>query len=410
MHDVWAIGTNVYFKVYGIVIFLFMCTTMNLSFTWEISILGMSIVGLLMALLFFFFYPTKFLYTKSNCRLCVMYIIFLGYLLFVSTNFTVDIIRYLTYGVCGCSVILLPDYLKARLLRIFTLGTCLILLISIPAWLLYLLGFSLPHGSTDLYENGFHILTNYYFFLLNGYPGEQLIPRFTSMFLEPGQLATPCVFLIFANDANFRKKEVILLFIAVILSFSLIGYGLLLGGLFLKSLMSQKYRVLKILSFLIVVASLFLYINSSRNKDENAFYALIISRLEYDEEKGIAGNNRTTMFFDNQYSKMFESGDQYLGIADKIDPNFDWTNNPSGWKKFVVKYGLVGLILFSFFCLILLFKDWSLQGFIYFIVMIVAFIPRSMLPSPYWLYVSIVAFPLLKMQQRCGLKRNFDVN
>ena len=62
MHDVWAIGTNVYFKVYGIVIFLFMCTTMNLSFTWEISILGMSIVGLLMALLFFFFYPTKFLW------------------------------------------------------------------------------------------------------------------------------------------------------------------------------------------------------------------------------------------------------------------------------------------------------------------------------------------------------------
>ena len=58
MHDVWAIGTNVYFKVYGIVIFLFMCTTMNLSFTWEISILGMSIVGLLMALLFFFFYPS----------------------------------------------------------------------------------------------------------------------------------------------------------------------------------------------------------------------------------------------------------------------------------------------------------------------------------------------------------------
>lgn len=39
------------------------------------------------------------------------------------------------------------------------------------------------------------------------------------------------------------------------------------------------------------------------------------------------------MFFDNQYSKMFESGDQYLGIADKIDPNFDWTNNTSGWKK-----------------------------------------------------------------------------
>ena len=51
-------------------------------------------------------------------------------------------------------------------------------------------------------------------------------------------------------------------------------------------------------------------------------FPLIISRLEYDEEKGIAGNNRTTMFFDNQYSKMFESGDQYLGIADKIDPEF----------------------------------------------------------------------------------------
>ncbi len=102
---------------------------------------------------------------------------FLGYLLFVSTNFTVDIIRYLTYGVCG--VFCVAGLFKARLIAYFYFGYMFNSFNFNTSMVTLSIGFSLPHGSTDLYENGFHILTNYYFFLLNGYPGEQLIPRFT---------------------------------------------------------------------------------------------------------------------------------------------------------------------------------------------------------------------------------------
>lgn len=368
---------------------------MNLSFTWAISTSAILVFGLCSS--FLFMISSNDLHkTTSNIKLCIVFGIYCVFLILVSPQMGIGILKYCSLWICSVSIILLSPERKRDLLSVFTKGTAFIIIISLPVWVLYLIGVPLPHDDTILFENGFHILTNYHFFLLNGFPGEALIPRFTSVFLEPGQLATPCAFLLFANNCNFKKKEVVILLIAILFSFSLIGYGLLIGGLLLHSLLlSKKYRILKSV-FLLLFFSVVTVLSVRGDNEDNPFYALIISRLEYDDEKGITGNNRTTTFFDVKFDRLMESSNKYWGIATEIDDNNNWTSNTSGIKKFIVMYGLVGLFLLSFFLFLLFQKNQCAYSWVFLIVVIMGFIPRSMLLSPYWLYIVLLGFPYLK--------------
>jgi hypothetical protein len=78
---------------------------------------------------------------------------------------------------------------------------------------------------------------------------------------------------------------------------------------------------------------------------------LIVSRLQFDEEKGVAGNNRLTSRFDeNYYTKYF------LGTSDMI-----WGMRPevygkrfylagNSYKLYFLRYGFVGMVsLFLFY-------------------------------------------------------------
>ncbi len=372
-----------------------MCSTMNLSFTWVLPISVVLVVGMFFSIIFMLI-SDDLQKTASNFKLCVVLGIFCLFMISISTHVGIGLLKNCSLWICSTSIIFLSIERKRDLLSIFTKGTALIIAISLPAWILYLIGIPLPHDDTMLFENDFHILTNYHFFLLNGFPGDKLIPRFASMFLEPGQLATPCVFLIFANNCNFRKKEVVILLVAILFSFSLIGYGLLVGGFLLHSfLLSKKYRIFKSV-FLIFFFSIVTIISIQSKNEDNPLYALIINRLEYDEEKGIVGNNRTTTFFDIKFDKLMASPDKYWGMASEIDTNNNWTSNTSGIKKFILMYGLIGLFLIFFFLILIFKKNKCAYSWVFLIILIVGFIPRSMLSSPYWLYIILVGFPVLK--------------
>jgi len=381
-----------------------MCSTMNLSFTWAIPGGIVLLLGLISSAIFII--TSKDLKnTTSNINLCIVLGFLCLILIFLFPQFSVGAIRYFSLWLCSCSIILLPPDKKQKLLSIFTTGTVAIVTISLPAWILYLLGFPLPHGDTFLYENGFHHLTNYNFFLLNGAPGEQLIPRFTGMFLEPGQLATPCAFLIFANECNFKKIKVVILALAVLFSFSLIGYGILIGGLLLDSFLTARKHRFLIAIFLLLFISVFTILSIQKGNEDNPFYSLIISRLEYSDEKGITGNNRTTAFFDVRYEQMMDSSDKYFGIAKEIDRDNDWTSNTSGVKKFILMYGLVSLCLLSIFFLMLFVNNRCVKSFVFVVVVVVGFFPRSMLLSPYWLFICLTAIPVLKWRTAINLKK-----
>jgi len=393
-----------YFDIHAIILFFVMCGTMNLSFTWPIPVSVFLFLGIISTLICFS--QSKDLRnTPANVGLCVFLGFFCIYLTLIAPQFLIAALKYFSLWICSCFIIMLTLEKKQKLLSIFTSGTAIIIAISFPAWILFLMKVPLPHGETFIHTNGFHIFTNYYFFLLNGYPDAQLVPRFTSMFLEPGQLAIPCVFLIFANNCNFRNRKVFLLFLAVVFSLSLIGYGILVGGLILHSFwMSKRYRLLKgfsLLAFLTIVT----VISIQFSNENNPINVRIISRLELDEEKGIVGNNRTTVLFDYKFEQMMKTNDKYWGIAKSIDKDNDWTTNTSGVKKYIVMHGLVGLFFLWAFLIILLIKNRSVSSTLFFIIVIVGFVPRSMLLSLYWLFICLTAIPVLAWQSRLSSKK-----
>ena len=88
------------------------------------------------------------------------------------------------------------------------------------------------------------------------------------------------------------------------------------------------------------------YFFSEYNGGKNVINEAIISRLEVDEEKGIAGNNRTSEAMDEQYVSFLASPDIVFGLRDRKKLEFG-----VGYKAYLLKNGLIGMILFIVFLL-----------------------------------------------------------
>lgn len=292
------------------------------------------------------------------------------------------------------SLILLSTKEKELLLAVITKCLMIIIVISVPVWFLYLAGFNLPHSDVIYHKNGFHVYINYYYFRLGVKNGinDLILPRFSSMFLEPGQLATPCVFAFFMNGARFCRKNIPFI-VAIVLSFSLVAYILLIFGYFARFLLASKRHFLFRFVLVAVVFGSFFYF-ASTDDETNPINMYIISRLEYDEDKIIVGNNRTSNYFDSRYEQFFNSSDMYFGISDELE-EYDWTYNCSGYKKFIVRHGIVGFAIFMSFILLMFFYNRSKASFIYLIILLIAFFVRDLLQAPLWLSYAILGLTIL---------------
>lgn len=290
------------------------------------------------------------------------------------------------------SVVLLPVKEKLYLLKAIINCFVVILLISIPAWILYLLGVPLPHSGLIYHSDNFHEFYDYYFFRVAA--KFSFFPRFGSIFLEPGQLATPCAFLWYLNGANFSRKNIVLL-VAIILSFSLVGYGLVAFGFVARRIVdTSKYRILKVFLALSVVLGAFFYLSQNESSDDPV-QELILSRLEYDDELGIVGNNRLSGQFRARYEVFIKSSDRYLGIHDKLVSGYDWTGNCAGIQKFIVHRGIIGFSVFMMFILTLFWYKRSLSSLLWLTILMMAFATRDMLQTPLWSGIAVIGFYLM---------------
>lgn len=191
------------FYFYAFSVILMMCYSNNMLFTWYIPRMVIIVLSIIAPLMYMSF--TKCDNRVPNVLLCLLWAIIIMYVVFTRRIFSfISLFRKIGELLCVISVILLPSEQKKELLRIVTLCLTIIIAISLVPWILYLLGVPLPHSGPILLENGFHWVTNYYFFL----SGEELnplkFPRFRGMFIEAGQIATVCVFLYFANNKKLR--------------------------------------------------------------------------------------------------------------------------------------------------------------------------------------------------------------
>ena len=377
-----------YFYFYAFTILLFMCFSYHMLFTWYIPkelviFLSVSVPLLYMGRIKC---DTQF----SNSLLCVLWGVFTLYIVLTQELYSfMALFRKLGEFLCVVSVILLPIKQKQKLLAFVTIGLSIIIAISLPPWILHLIGIPLPHTKPFLLENGFHWVTNYYFFLAGDEFNVLKFPRFRGMCVEGGHVAPICVFLYLANDGKLLKWQKITLLSAIILSFSLAAYCTFIICYLLKSVFyTHKYRLVKLSAIVVLLFGSVYYFNNPINQN-NPFYNLIIQRLEYDDEKGIAGNNRTTDYLNQKYKELMKSDRKYVGLGKELRID-NWTNDSSGIIKFIVWNGLIGTSMFFLMMFILLLYRRSYMSFVLWFCAIMNFLARDLLTNQMWIIIVIL--------------------
>lgn len=267
--------------------------------------------------------------------------------------------------------------LKEVTMRIFAA----ILAVSILFYILFIVGFwfsysVLDHPTNKTY-NGF---ANFYFFILpiRFYSLDFL--RFSSVFTEPGHLGMMCALYLYVNEYEVKKWYNMVMLIALLLSFSFAAYVLLLLGWMIYIWCKRKNIKSAIISVLVVLfCSCSLELYTSDNFSSGIVSTLILNRMEYDEERGISGNNRNDEKFMAYYESFSNTEDYFFGIGkEKYSLLFDSTQN-SSYKTFILQYGIIGTGIFISIFLSLICCRPSRMAWGLFLLFLLSFLQR-----PYW--------------------------
>lgn len=293
-------------------------------------------------------------------------------------------------------VLMLKDPIKIDLLHFFTRAFAILLLISIAAWILFLIGFPLPSYPVD-YNNGQYFYNNYYLFLFNRSETEAFlpIPRFSSIFLEPGHLGMITSFLLYANQFNFRRKEIWVILFATILTFSLAAYVLLIISAITFTLLKSKKPMFNLFLMTGFLFALYFYFSNLDNGN-NVVNNLIIERLQI-EDGNISGNNRFSVELNNYFENFMNTDDNFFGLGFSRYEQLFKGNGNSGYKVFILQHGLVGAALLFLFYFTLVIYKMSKLSFMFLILYIFSFLQRAYALWDVELLIFITALPALSL-------------
>lgn len=239
------------------------------------------------------------------------------------------------------------DRNELRKLGDFLASSLAILLsVSIPFYILYLIGFPLPHHSLApaSFEYSFE---SYRFFLVDDRFMMELIPRFHSVFLEPSHLGMFCVAILYSQIGKWNSWKCYVLFTALAMSFSLAAYICTVAMLFSSAWMKGKAVIGKLI-FLFVMCVSVIVGSIFYNKGDNLVNILIVQRLTSSDDGGIEGDNRTTHLFTKEYNKFAGSIDVLWGNGMDSMDKFGFGN--AGYRVYIYKNGLISVMfLIAFF-------------------------------------------------------------
>lgn len=228
--------------------------------------------------------------------------------------------------------------------------------ISLGFFVLYLVGINLPHHAV---EYQLYYYEKYPFFLLDDRNLFLILPRFHAFFLEPGHMGTMIVLLLATQKGQWKKWYNLLLIIALLLSFSLAAYGLLVITIILHMWIDRKHIFPKLVAgagiLAAIVALSFVY-----KQGDNMLNQAIVMRLEVNETgDGIQGNNRVTEWFEAEFDSFLHSGDILFG---RDMPKDEFGN--AGYRVYIYEHGLVGFILTYLFYILAMYKGPDKRAFI----------------------------------------------
>lgn len=227
---------------------------------------------------------------------------------------------------------------------------------------------------------------NYLFYLQNLNKINLDFIRFNGPFVEPGHLAMASCFMLIANGLKFNKY-LLPIYLSVVLSFSLAGYVVLCISLILFRLNSIR-ALFRLLIGIILVTTVVLSLD-----EDNPFNNLIIARLEYDQTKGIEGNNRFHGETDKIFNEMIKSQKILMGVGEEEFKNYLQRGiiDGAGYKIYFLEKGIIGfIILLSIYIFILLSSKNHSYMTRYLIIIIIAFLQRSYMSSFSWIYLFYV--------------------
>lgn len=197
--------------------------------------------------------------------------------------------------------------------------------------------------------------------------------RFNGPFLEPGYLGMITSFLLFAYKYDLKDKDVRWLFVFNLLTLSLAAYVLSLVGWLLLYVIEKKKIITPVLLLCIGIFA-FSHISEDSVLGEN-----IVSRLAFDEEKGIAGNNRVTegIFY---YLNNMDINSYLFGYGGELRKDADFAG--SGYLMAMVYYGIVYFILwFLVYISVIRSSIDRKYAFMFLLIFILASMQRF---YPYW--------------------------
>lgn len=300
-------------------------------------------------------------------------------ILFLLTAFSTYII-HLSYG-----ILTFFSYLPAILLFILPNAQKLDLLSFTTKWYGILIGIAIciygftsivgglpSFGKFEATDLNYPPYDNFIFFIKQQVLGETTY-RFNGPFLEPGHQAMISGILLFANKFQFKEKPILwIILVAVLLSLSLAGYVILIIGFLLLYIRS----VSKLIGIGIGAVIITFFVTDIWNNGDNPVNLLIFSRLQYDDEKGISGNNRTIAQTDFYFDKCVKDGTVWLGVRTLKEESLKIRG--AGYKIFLLRYGIVSLALVALFYLLLITPGSNRRyAYSFFILMAFIFLQRA---------------------------------
>lgn len=219
-----------------------------------------------------------------------------------------------------------------------------LLCVSISFYILFLIGFALPHYHIDYKEWGYSY-ENYRFFLLDDRAIMLIIPRFHSVFLEPGHLGTACTFLLLTQIGRWKRWYNIVLIVSTAMTFSLAGYVLLIMTYFASAWIKRKAIFRKVLILVSVFAAIAVG-SIFYNKGDNMVNMLIVQRLTIDQDGKLEGDNRATDLFKREFDNFMQSDDILTGREFNVF-KFGWGN--AGYRVFIYDNGLISVFILLMF-------------------------------------------------------------
>lgn len=329
------------------IILLDMLMSLDVWFFWGVNRVIFSIVASVYC--FLYSITNQRIFSSLNNKLLIGYLfLFLAYCLSRSTMNLFGWIGSLIQFVPPFFVVLLTKERAQVFFRFFKNCLSYLLCLSLFCWVLFLLGLPLPHTQISFGEyEGFarYYYDNYYLFLLNRDSYRDLIlPRFSSVFTEPGFLGCLLAVLLFSEGFVLKNnRHNIVFLVSLFFTFSLAGWLIGLIG-FMFNRLKPSVQSFFIIGCSIIAFFLLYSFASSYKGGNNVLYNYFFSRLEYDNtRKTIQGYNRNAAAVDDYFDVFIRS--DYLWFGEGVESGNVDLNNSVDWKAFMIKYGLLSSLL-----------------------------------------------------------------